>query len=61
MMDVVIEKGKADLVSMSRPLIKEPDIINRWMSGDKTPSDCTSCNGCLDLLLEGEPVKCIIE
>jgi len=60
MMENVIAQGKADLVSMSRPLIKEPEIINRWKKGDRSPSDCTSCNGCLDLLMKGDPVVCVL-
>jgi 2,4-dienoyl-CoA reductase-like NADH-dependent reductase (Old Yellow Enzyme family) len=35
-----------DFVSMSRPLINEPDLIRRWESGDRTPSRCISCNTC---------------
>lgn len=61
MMENILAQGKADLFSMSRPYIREPGIVNRWERGDRTPSDCTSCNGCLDLLMEGEPVVCIIE
>jgi 2,4-dienoyl-CoA reductase-like NADH-dependent reductase (Old Yellow Enzyme family) len=59
MMMEVIDQGKADLVSMSRPLIKEPAIVARWSQGDMSPSDCTNCNGCLDLLMKGDPVTCI--
>lgn len=61
MMEEAVAQGKCDLVSMSRPLIKDPRIVNRWADGDRRPSDCISCNGCLDLLMNGEPVVCIIE
>ena len=33
-------------VGMSRPFICEPDLINRWRSGNTEPSRCTSCNHC---------------
>lgn len=43
---------KIDAVSMSRPLIREPDLVNRWLSGDLSPARCISCNKCLDLIME---------
>lgn len=47
-----IEKAleKIDAVSMSRPFIREPDIVNRWTGGDLSPARCISCNKCLDLI-----------
>ena len=33
-------------VSLSRPLIREPNLISRWQQGDTTPSKCISCNAC---------------
>ncbi|MGZ6276675.1 MAG: hypothetical protein ACXWMI_11300 [Syntrophales bacterium] len=44
----VLESKTADFVSMSRPLIRQPDLPNLWLSGqgpDKT--ECISCNACL--------------
>ncbi len=43
---------KIDAVSMSRPFIREPDLVNRWLSGDLSPALCISCNKCLDLVVE---------
>lgn len=43
---------KIDAISMSRPFIREPDLANRWLSGDLAPAHCISCNKCLDLILE---------
>lgn len=42
---------KIDAVSMSRPFIREPDLANRWLSGDLSPARCISCNKCLDLIM----------
>ncbi|HSB51704.1 MAG TPA: NADH:flavin oxidoreductase, partial [Dissulfurispiraceae bacterium] len=42
----IIRKGDADLVAMSRPLIREPDLPNKFREGKET-ADCISCNGCL--------------
>ena len=43
----LVEKGCADYLSLSRPLICESNLIERWKSGDSAKSACLSCNGCL--------------
>jgi 2,4-dienoyl-CoA reductase-like NADH-dependent reductase (Old Yellow Enzyme family) len=60
MMEDVIAQGKADLIAMSRPFIIEPQLVKRWMEGDREPSHCISCDGCMDLYMKGEIVECII-
>lgn len=35
-----------EYVSLSRPLIREPNLPNRWKSGNLAPSACISCNAC---------------
>ena len=37
---------KIEYVSLSRPLIREPNLIRRWQAGDTAPSKCVSCNSC---------------
>ena len=49
-----------DFIAIGRPLICEPDLPNRWQSGDLTPPLCNSCNSCYMSVLSG-PVKCIIK
>jgi hypothetical protein len=35
-------------IGMSRPLISEPDLPNRWLAGrGSSTTDCISCNSCL--------------
>ena len=46
-MEEVLQKGEADLISMARPLIREPDLPNKFREG-KVRADCISCNGCMD-------------
>lgn len=43
----LIDEGATDLLSLSRPFIAEPDLINRWVEDDARPSACVSCNACL--------------
>ncbi|MBF0591249.1 MAG: NADH:flavin oxidoreductase [Nitrospirae bacterium] len=38
--------GYADLISLSRPLIREPDLPDKFRDG-KEKADCISCNGCM--------------
>ena len=44
----VLQSGAADFVSLSRPLIRQPELPDLWRSGkgaDK--AECISCNACL--------------
>ncbi|MDX9714671.1 MAG: NADH:flavin oxidoreductase [Dissulfurispiraceae bacterium] len=45
-MDDILGSSHADLVALSRPLIREPDLPNQMMAG-KQKADCISCNGCM--------------
>jgi 2,4-dienoyl-CoA reductase-like NADH-dependent reductase (Old Yellow Enzyme family) len=54
----VVSEGIADYVSLCRPLIKEPGLIDRWRSGDTAKSACVSDNDCFNPALKGEGVRC---
>jgi 2,4-dienoyl-CoA reductase-like NADH-dependent reductase (Old Yellow Enzyme family) len=56
-MEEVLEKGEADLISLARPLIREPDLPNKFREG-KEKADCISCNGCMRFLKLNR-VKCV--
>lgn len=45
----ILQKNEADLIAMSRPLIREPDLPIKFQEG-KEKSDCISCNGCMKFL-----------
>lgn len=45
-MNRVLNDGKIEYLSLSRPLIREPDLVNRWQNGDCSPAKCVSCNLC---------------
>jgi len=55
----IIDKKEADFVSLCRPLIREPDIINQWKSGNYHRSECISCNKCLEVLIKGKTLRCV--
>lgn len=44
----ILSKTRIEAVSMARALIREPDLINRWMDGKKDKAQCISCNGCFN-------------
>ncbi|MCD4785531.1 MAG: NADH:flavin oxidoreductase [Candidatus Eremiobacteraeota bacterium] len=59
LMEEVVQNGEADLVSMCRPYICEPGIVNRWMEGDREKAKCISCNNCIiEGIMKGKPLEC---
>lgn len=44
--DAWLNKGNIAGISLSRPLISEPDLVNRWNSGDGSRARCISCRAC---------------
>ena len=55
----LVKEGTTDYISLSRPLIREPGLINRWKNGDRRPAECISDNGCFGPIMKGEGVRCI--
>ena len=58
LMEEIIQNKEADFISLSRPLIREPGIINEWKKGDRHRAECISCNECFALLLKGKTIGC---
>jgi 2,4-dienoyl-CoA reductase-like NADH-dependent reductase (Old Yellow Enzyme family) len=50
-----VESGLVDMVSLCRPLIREPDFVRRLRAGDQQASTCISCNECLK---RQQPLQC---
>jgi 2,4-dienoyl-CoA reductase-like NADH-dependent reductase (Old Yellow Enzyme family) len=42
-----ITKGEVDVISMARPLIREPHLIKEWAAGRNKPAACKNCNRCI--------------
>lgn len=61
LMREIIQNGEADSISLSRPLIREPNLIDLWKRGDKKRPECVSCNRCLAAMFKGESLHCVLE
>ena len=44
----IINSGVVDCVSICRPFIREPDLVKKFKTGEKTTADCISCRGCFN-------------
>ncbi|WP_461204913.1 NADH:flavin oxidoreductase [Clostridium sp. DL1XJH146] len=56
-MDSILNSTKIQYFSMCRPFIREPNLINRWQSGDKSKAKCISCGKCYS----ENGVRCIFQ
>ncbi len=45
----MVEDGRVDLISMSRPFIRDPYLVKRFREGAVAKSECISCNKCHSL------------
>lgn len=55
-MQGVLDEGAADLISLSRPLIREPDFPLKLARGESVRAACISCNLCSKN--NQEPTRC---
>ena len=54
-------KRYADMLSLSRPLIREPDLVNIWREAPDHRSTCISCNKCFRPGMREGGIYCVIE
>jgi dihydroxy-acid dehydratase len=57
----LLAKGVADYFAMSRPLIREPHLVKRWLEGDTRKATCISDNKCFQTGRDGKGVYCVVE
>lgn len=56
----ILEAGSADFISLSRPLIRQPDLPNLWFTGEGPDrAECISCNACIPI--GADPLCCAHE
>jgi 2,4-dienoyl-CoA reductase-like NADH-dependent reductase (Old Yellow Enzyme family) len=54
----ILNSGDADLISMSRPFIREINLLNNWQKGNGLPAACISCSRCLVTARRGTSLNC---
>jgi 2,4-dienoyl-CoA reductase-like NADH-dependent reductase (Old Yellow Enzyme family) len=54
-----VQDGHADFVSLGRPLLADPDWVNRAMRGNAVRM-CIACNSCVDGMRSGERLHCLV-
>lgn len=58
----ILREGKADMISMGRALVADPELPNKTREGrfDEIVT-CIACNqGCMDNLFESTPITCMV-
>ena len=55
-MESILDKGIADMVSLSRPFVREPDLVNKIAAGQAKVT-CVSCNACFN----PQGLKCMLD
>ena len=60
--DALLASGGADLISMARPLLADPDLPRKAREGrDDEINTCIACNqGCLDRIFENQRATCLV-
>jgi 2,4-dienoyl-CoA reductase (NADPH2) len=60
--EAVLADGQADMVSMARPLLADPDFISKAQTGRSyLINTCIACNqACLDHIFSGRTASCLV-
>ena len=58
----ILAAGDADLISMARPMLADPDFMSKVDAGRADEINvCIACNqACLDHIFSGQPVSCLV-
>ncbi|MBU1262763.1 NADH:flavin oxidoreductase [bacterium] len=56
-MEKAIEEKMTDFISLARPLLREPDLANRFKAGTSEKALCSNCNKCT-VSVDTRPIRC---
>ena len=57
----LVREGFCDLISMSRPFIRQPDLINRWQAGEEDRAACISDSLCFKAARKEGHIFCLTQ
>ncbi len=59
-MESLLKSNEIDFIGVARPLIREPNLPDRWLKGIGDESaTCISCNGCFGAIMQGKTAYCV--
>ncbi|MFB5663256.1 FAD-dependent oxidoreductase [Alteribacillus sp. HJP-4] len=60
--ELLLQQGKADMISMARPFLADPEIITKAKEGrEQEINTCIACNqACLDHVFENKSATCMV-
>jgi len=58
-MERLVREGKADLIALSRPLVRQPNLVKKLAEGEPRAS-CRSCNLCYAAVCHALPLRCYV-
>lgn len=58
----VLARGDGDIVSMARPMLADPELVNKALNGREDEiNTCIACNqACLDHTFTHQPISCLV-
>jgi len=54
----ILNQTRVSMVSLARPLVREPDLVREWEADREAVASCTSCNRCYVALGLGYRLQC---
>ena len=61
MMERLVKENYTDCISMCRPFIREPNIVNLLRENHGKSAKCISCNLCLERIMKEKTLECVQE
>lgn len=57
-MDQILKAGDADMIAIGRPLVRDPNLPKKILSGDPSSASCLNCNRCGIAISRDKPLRC---
>jgi 2,4-dienoyl-CoA reductase-like NADH-dependent reductase (Old Yellow Enzyme family) len=58
-MENILKNKDADFIALSRPFIRQPNLVNQFEKGEKDPITCNNCNRCsFEMIVHHKPMRC---